>query len=211
MDQNNLELNEKCDEDHVSVETSVTEDDPSTITDWTEVFSSPFVSPLSLTSVPTSPKRKIVRFQGARKVLTVGENFADDEGRRCLIRRIDEAMDELKKSEKDLQENVRVHYAKAEARFDNCNQRGAIISMHKVHKLQNEEAAILFTIGELRTLEIEVEAEIWEDWKMAPGKFLKLSRKFSYAGASIPSVKEYERRLEMIMVRLENKDIGLPV
>uniref|UniRef100_A0A7S2YNP9 Uncharacterized protein n=1 Tax=Entomoneis paludosa TaxID=265537 RepID=A0A7S2YNP9_9STRA len=124
------------------------------------------------------------------------DDCVQDENKTAL-HKIHKAIEDLTAQERNARKSTRTHVDKAKARFDCENQRGAIMSMRKCHKLQAEQAKILEAIGYLRTLEAELESHVLLASKICNDPVL--GRRSSLACKGMSKFTSFESKVQRIL------------
>mmetsp|Transcript_807 Transcript_807/g.1935 ORF Transcript_807/g.1935 Transcript_807/m.1935 type:complete len:219 (-) Transcript_807:79-735(-) len=129
-----------------------------------------------LASSRTAPRRpRIVRLRSAKNVFSLGDDFVPNENKEAL-QSIRQAIEALTEQQQDVCKGAMEHLDKAKARFDSHNDKGAILSMRRVHKLQAEQTKFLQASGYLRTLESELEAKSTRGRRHPSPKYTRFSK-----------------------------------
>ena len=146
--------------------------------------------------------RRMVRFLGARDVLALGDDFVEEGLQVRLMKSIQRVKSDLSNYEDDFLERSSVHVEKATARLEVGNERGAILSMRKIHKMRVQQITARAALKQLHALEQEVEAQIWSNWTVARKSYLKFGRRLSI-GKELPSLDMYKEKLNDILITFD--------
>jgi len=129
--------------------------------------------------------------------------------RRASLVRVQKAIAQLTNEEEVLQNSIRLHQARAIARYNCKNETGAVLSMRRVAKLEDDFVKLSNGVGYLRTLELDLTSDIaqqyeWDERSREMGLDPEPPSEKEYVG--IVQYERFDQELDQILDR--NHDDG---